>query len=338
MSTAATAVAGRYAPLTGEILDAVRQAGTTDEFILKSRVAGFEAAVARETGAAHAVACAGVTGAVTLALHALGVGRGDEVLMPAFGDLGAAAAVARSGALPVFADVDPERGSLTARHTTAVTGRTRAVLAPAGDADDGSGPPRIELQHGWATGTDRRTARPDSVRVVALPPDGLLGGIGDGAVILAEDARLAAALRRLRNHGQDLNIRFYHPQVGFNCRMDEVVAAFLLRRIAALPALTASMDALAQRYLTGLRTVPGARAVHGGHLAFGGLPVLVPGRARPGPAHPRLLLLPAQPVFDGVGTYPGAERFSRDLLVLPLHPDLTGSAVDAAVAAAGERS
>lgn len=345
----ATPANDRYAALTEDILDAVRQAGAGDEFILKSRVAAFEAAVVEATGFAYAIACAGVQGGVSLALHALGIGRGHEVVVPAFGDLGAVSAVALTGAVPVFADVDPERGTLAPGHAAAVTAHTRAVLASPGDtalheAVRRDGLPLIEVQHGWRPGADHPASPPpNSVRVVSMGPEGVLGGIGDGAVLLTDDAETATALRMLRNHGQDLRIRFYHPRVGFNCRMDESVAAFLVRRIATtdMPAVAA----LAERFRAGMSAAPGLVPVPGGHLAFGGFPIRL--HRRDGArrrladlglavAPSRVLLLPAHPVFAGAGVrgrYPAAERFGRELLILPMHPQLADETVDAMVTA-----
>jgi len=340
-----TPAAGRYAGLVDDMLDALRRAGTTDEFLLKSQVAALEAEVARQTGFAHAVGCAGVQGGVTLALHALGIGPGHDVLVPAFGDLGAVSAVALAGASPVFADVDAERGTLTPDHAAAVTARTRAVLAGPGDsaryaALRSADLPLIEVQYGWY-GTAQRPANapPRSVRVVSLRPEGVLGGIGDFFVKDTETTETATTLRMLRNHGQDLQIRFYHPRVGFNCRMDESVAAFLLRRLAATDPSTGT--ALAERLRAGIAAEPGVVAVPGGHLPFGGYPVLLRHRAELrrhlaglglAPVPSRMLLLPAQPVFAGAagrGSFPYAERFAHELLILPLHPHLADDTVDA---------
>lgn len=121
----------RSADWADDLVEVFQEVAESDEFILKSRVERLEAEIAARTGAAHAVAVASGTGALTVVLAALGLGDGDEVVTPAFSFVSTASTVALRGARPVFADVEYETGLLDpAAAEAAVTDRTRALLRP----------------------------------------------------------------------------------------------------------------------------------------------------------------------------------------------------------------
>ncbi|WP_189061708.1 DegT/DnrJ/EryC1/StrS family aminotransferase [Longimycelium tulufanense] len=250
-----------------EILDVLRDISDSDEFILKSRVTALESAIAQRTGATHAIACASGTGALTLVLSALSIGPGDEVITPAFSFISSASTIALTGAKPVFVDVEPETATLDpAGVEPAITDATRAVLpahlfsctAPMSVLR------AIADRHGLSLIEDsavslgaevdgRPAGRHGDAGVYSFFPGKPLGGIGDGGMVITDHETLATACRQLRNHGMDLKVRFLHHKVGFNCRMDELVAGYLLRQLPTLDNVLEERRTLAQHYEERLR-------------------------------------------------------------------------------------
>lgn len=233
------------------LLDLVRRTGTAGEqkFILGERTAAFERALGETLGGAEVVACSSGTSALTLILTAMGVGPGDEVVVPAYGCAPLGNTVANLGATPVFADIDPVTMVVDpAEVEAAITARTKALL-PAHMFSVMADMPRM-----------REIARRHGVRLVedsAVAQGGVLDGrpagtwgeaglfsfvqvktfgtAGEGGAVVTEDAELARVVRALRNHGQE-GQRFVHQRVGCNSRFDEVQAAFQLHRLPGFPA------------------------------------------------------------------------------------------------------
>lgn len=341
-----------------DVLDALRQTAESDEFILQSKVAALEQAVAERVGARHGVATASGTAALTLALYAAGVGAGDDVVTPAFSFVATAGTVVTLGARPVFADVDPETGCLdVAAAREAITPHTRALL-PAylfNAAPDMPSLRHLAAEHDvtliedsavalGAVAGDRPAGRHGQIGIFSFFPAKPLGGIADGGMLVTDDDELALRLRMLRNHGQDLATRFLHHAIGFNARMDEVGANLLLRRLPQLDAALEARRARAERYDERLGDLapqvrtprPGydGRAVYTyviraqdrdglrSHLAERGVETAV---YYPVP-------LPLQPAFAHLGHREGdfrhAERLARECLALPLHPGLPLGQID----------
>ena len=357
----------RYGPAAaGEVLSVLREVADSDEFILKSRAQALEAAIAAHTGAGHAVACASGTGALTLALAALDIGPGDEVITPAFSFISSASTIALAGATPVFADVDAETATLDpASASGAVTARTKAMV-PAHLFSCAAPMVVLRTVADWyglalvedsavSLGADvdgRPAGRHGDVGVFSFYPGKPLGGVGDGGMVITDDESLGTVIRMLRNHGQDLSERFLHRMVGFNCRMDEVVAGYLLRQLPQLAATLAARRELARRYEERLRPLapdlvpPPAgfedRSVYSYvvraaerdalrvHLTRRGVQTVV--------YYPRPLHL--QPVFAALGyatgDFPVAERWAATALALPLYPGLTPAEQDRVCGAIAE--
>jgi dTDP-4-amino-4,6-dideoxygalactose transaminase len=190
-------------------------------------------------------ACGSGTGALTLAVHALGVGPGDEVIVPAFCCQPVASTVANLGATPVFADVDPWTMVMDPAHTESlVTERTRAIM-PAHVFSIMADMPRlndIARRHELMVIEDAAVAqgavlddvpagRWGDLGVFSFFQVKAFGTAGEGGVILTDRPELGQAVRMLRNHGQDGVHRFVHHRIGYNSRFDEVIAAFQLRRL-----------------------------------------------------------------------------------------------------------
>jgi dTDP-4-amino-4,6-dideoxygalactose transaminase len=243
------------------------------------RVAAFEAAVAGALGARHGVATSSCTAALHLALHALGIGAGDEVVVPSLSFIATANAPRYVGARPVFADVDPVTQNLTpASVERALTSATRAVILvhqagmPA-DTDavqavcEASGIPLVE-DAACAIGSTYRGRRIGSgPNLVALSfhPRKLVT-TGEGGMLLTADDGRARRLRRLREHGMAVAAFERHAagsvvleqyaELGFNHRMTDLQAAVGLVQIGRLDAMVAERRALAARYQAALDGVP----------------------------------------------------------------------------------
>jgi dTDP-3-amino-3,4,6-trideoxy-alpha-D-glucose transaminase len=216
----------------GEAIDDVLDRG---QFILGPEVSAFEDEFAAYLGASHAVGVANGTEALTIALRALGVGPGDEVVVPSFTFYASAEAIPPTGARPVFCDVDPESFCVTpATVKAALTPRTKAVIAvhlfgnvaPIADIE-ALGVPVIEdtAQAAGSTGPEGRPGALGTIATFSFYPSKNLGAFGDGGAIATSDGELADRVRMLRFHGSWDKVNYEH--VGYNSRLDELQAAIL---------------------------------------------------------------------------------------------------------------
>jgi len=204
-------------------------------FILGPEVEAFEAELAAYLGVRHAVGVANGTDAITIALRAMGVGPGDEVVVPSFTFYASAEAVAPTGARPVFCDVDGETFCVTADTVrAALTPRTKAVITvdlfgnvAAGADIEALGVPVLEdaAQAAGSSLGGRRAASLGHAGTLSFFPSKNLGCFGDGGAITTDDDRLAEMARTLRFHGSRDKVTYEH--VGYNSRLDEVQAALL---------------------------------------------------------------------------------------------------------------
>jgi dTDP-3-amino-3,4,6-trideoxy-alpha-D-glucose transaminase len=231
-------------------------------FVLGPEVEAFEQAFARASGAAHAVGVGNGTDAITLLLRAAGVGRGDEVVVPALTSPFTALAVLAAGAEPVFADVDPERLTLDPAACAAVIGpRTRAVVPVHlyGQAADVPALAALAAARGLALVEDCCQAHLATCGGVPVGTAGVggafsfyptknLGALGDGGALITGDADVARMARSLRDGGRETRDR--HATPGVNSRLDELQAAVLAARLPGLAAATARRRAVAAIYRT----------------------------------------------------------------------------------------
>lgn len=327
------------------------------------RVAEFEAAFAGYTGAAHGVAVSSCTAALHLALHLLGVGAGDEVVVPSFSFIATANAVRYVGATPVFADVDPATGNITAQTVDAVlTPRTVAVLG----VHQGGMPFDVEAlsalcrRHVLALVQDCACAAGSTYRGRPVGAGGTLAAwsfhprklltTGEGGMLTTDDGQRAARLRRLREHGMSVSAADRHAsgrvtleeygEVGFNYRMTDVQAAIGLAQLAKLPDVVARRRELAQRYHTLLREIDGLRWVTDpgyGTTNYQSFWVVLPD-SYPGSVVDVLTVLNArgisarrgimaahlEPAYEGsVAELPVTEHLTRRSLILPLYHQMT---------------
>ena len=229
----------QYESIREEIDAAVRQVIQSGTFILGPEVGALEAAIADYTGTAHAVGVASGTDALILALRALDVGPGDEVILPAFTFFATATAVLHAGAKPVLADVDPQTYCLDPQDTAArITPRTRAIIPVHlyGHPADMDPLMRLAAAHDLGVVEDnaqaigaaydgRRTGSFGQAAALSFFPTKNLGAYGDGGMVVTGDPALAEAVRMLRTHGWK---RKYYPEMlGSNSRLDTLQAAIL---------------------------------------------------------------------------------------------------------------
>jgi dTDP-4-amino-4,6-dideoxygalactose transaminase len=233
-------------------------------FVLGPELEGFEHAFAHATGAAHTIGVGTGTDAIALALRALGVGPGDEVITAPLSAAFSALAIMMAGARPVFADIDADRLTLDPRAAAAaVTSKTRAILPVHLYGQPADMPAIMEVaarhrlavvedccQSHLATCGGRPAGSFGVAAAYSFYPTKNLGALGDGGAITVNDAELAARLRRLRNGGQ--SSRYEHTEFGVNSRLDEMQAAILRARLAWLPKWTTRRRQLAAAYRTRL--------------------------------------------------------------------------------------
>ncbi|HEY4185086.1 MAG TPA: DegT/DnrJ/EryC1/StrS family aminotransferase [Polyangia bacterium] len=352
---ALTDLAGDHAPLEAALLEAAARVLRSGRYILGPEVAAFEGELAAASGVAHAVGLSSGTDALLAMLMAAGVGPGDEVVTSPFSFFATAAAIARVGARPVFADIDPDTLNMDAARAIARIGpRTKAVMvvhifgrcAPTAALEAACAARGIPLfedaaQAIGAVALDgRRVGARTAGATLSFFPTKNLGGFGDGGAVLTDDADFAARLRRLRAQGADR--KNHHVEVGGNFRLDELQAALLRVKLPHLPAWTAARRRVVARYHEALRglpiglpsTDPGAvwnqfvvrvpadrRAALIAHLAADGVATEI---YYPEPLH----LQPAlQGLAHAAGDFPNAERACREVLALPPHPSLDDSSI-----------
>lgn len=223
------------APLRADIRAAIDRVLASARYILGPEVDAFEREFASYCGAAHGVGVANGTDAITIALRAMGVGPGDEVVVPSFTFYASAEAIPPTGATPVFCDIDPRTYCVTADTVrAALTPRTKAVIAvhlfgniaPVAEIE-ALGVPVLE-DAAQAAGSIVAGGRPGALGRVAtwsFFPSKNLGCFGDGGMITTDDPSIAEHARTLRFHGSHDKITY--SQVGYNSRLDELQAAIL---------------------------------------------------------------------------------------------------------------
>jgi dTDP-4-amino-4,6-dideoxygalactose transaminase len=345
-----------------EVDAALAQVIDSAQFIGGEVVDRFEHEWAAYCGTAHAVGVANGTDALELALRALGIGRGDEVVVPTNTFVATAAAVVLAGATPRFADVSADTLLLTpGTIEAAITPHTRAVIVVHlyGQAPDMDAIGRVAASSGLAVIEDAAQAhgatwrgRPAGslghVGCFSFYPAKNLGAFGDAGAVVTGDAQLARRLRVLRNHGRTDGSHHEHQALGKNSRLDALQAAVLSAKLPRLDAWVASRRALASRYRAQLDGGPvrlvheDPDAGHAYHLLVARVPAPRRERVRhrlsqvgietglhyPVPCH---LVLPYRG-FDH-GPLPVAERTADEIVSLPLFPHMTVEQVDRVCAA-----
>lgn len=250
----------QYAPIRDAVVEAVTRIVDTQQFILGREVEQFEREVAAYIGASHAVAVSSGTDALLVAMMALEIGPGDEVIVPTYSFFATAGCVRRVGAVPVFVDIDPVTFNLDVEQVrAAVTPKTRAIvpvhlygqmadMAPlmslAAEADLAI----IEdaAQAIGATWQGRGAGTVGHVGCFSFYPSKNLGAAGDAGLVTLEDPDLASRVRMLRVHGAQRT--YHHERIGGNFRMAAMQAAVLRVKLPHLAAWTEARRRNADRY------------------------------------------------------------------------------------------
>jgi dTDP-4-amino-4,6-dideoxygalactose transaminase len=245
-------VRAQYAPLIPDIEGRLREVLDSGVFILGPNVAAFEREAAEYLGVPETIGVGNGTDALVLALDALGVGPGDEVICPAFTFYATAEAIVRRGATPVFCDIDHQTLNLDPDDATArVTKHTRAIVPvhlfgrPAPLAElAATGLPIVEdAAQAFGAGGVARTGK---AATFSFFPTKNLFGLGDGGLVAATDPEVAAHVRLLRLHGSRDKVDF--ELVGYNSRLDELQAAVLRLFLTRLDGWNESRREAAGRY------------------------------------------------------------------------------------------
>ena len=224
------------APLRDRLRAAIDEVLASERFILGPQVLAFEHEFAAYCGAAHGVGVGNGTDAITIALRAMGVGPGDDVVVPSFTFYASAEAIPPTGARPVFCDVDPETMCVTPDSVrSALTPATKAVIAvdlfgnvaPVAEIE-ALGVPVLEDAAQAAGSLGPGDARPGGLATAAtfsFFPSKNLGGFGDGGMVMTSDPEIAERARVLRFHGSRDKVTY--EEIGYNSRLDELQAAIL---------------------------------------------------------------------------------------------------------------
>ncbi|MFS8977848.1 DegT/DnrJ/EryC1/StrS family aminotransferase [Cupriavidus necator] len=230
------------------------------QYILGPEVEELEQRLAHYTGARHCISCANGTDALQIAQMALGIGAGDEVIMPGFTYIATAETVALLGAKPIYVDVDPRTYNLDpAALEAAITPRTRAIVPVSlyGQCADFDAINAIAERHGipviedaaqsfGATYKGRSSCNLSTIACTSFFPSKPLGCYGDGGAIFTNDDELARVMRQIAHHGQER--RYHHVRVGVNSRLDTLQAAILLAKLSIFDEEVALRQQVATRY------------------------------------------------------------------------------------------
>ena len=339
--------------LQEQLIEALSGVVRSGRFVLGPTVEELERQIAQVAGVRCAVGCASGSDALLLALMALGIGPGDEVIVPSYTFFATASAPWRLGARVVFADIEPTGFTLDVDDVARrISPQTKAIVPVHlfGQCADMDRLRQLAHQHGLhliedaaqaigATLEGRAAGSLGTVGCFSFYPTKNLGGLGDGGMLTTDDPQLAQRLRLLRLHG--MNPRYHHAVVGINSRLDALQAAALLVKLPQLRQWTALRVQNAARYhqlfrqhgLTGWLTLPSALPGRGHVWNQYVIRVPAPHRdplrqylARRGVSTEVYYPIPLhqQPCFAALGRepLPHTEQAARETIALPIFPQL----------------
>ena len=251
---------GQFRQIEAPVMDAVKRVFEQQAFILGDEVSEFECDLAEYCDSRDAIGCASGTDALILALMALDIGPGDEVITTPFTFFATASSICRVGATPIFVDIDPNTFLMNVDEIESkITSRTRAIMPVHifGQCVDMEPIWRLSVKHGLGIIEDacqsigasyqgRKSGVLGSLGCFSFFPTKNLGGAGDGGAITTDDGELARRVRRLRVHGE--SGQYQHSEVGLNSRLDALQAAVLRTKLEYLSDWTDSRRLNAQRY------------------------------------------------------------------------------------------
>ncbi|MEC6408921.1 DegT/DnrJ/EryC1/StrS family aminotransferase [Achromobacter xylosoxidans] len=355
----------QYQVLRDPINARIQQVLDHGQYIMGPEVKELETALQEYTSARHCITVASGTEALLMSLMALGIGVGDEVITTSFTFVATAEVIVLLGATPVFVDVEPDTCNIKVSDIEArITPRTKAIIpvslyGQCGDMDEVNA---IATRHGIAVIEDaaqsfgatykgKKSCNLSTIGCTSFFPSKPLGCYGDGGAIFTNDDALAQACREIRVHGQ--SARYYHSRIGVGGRMDTLQCAVVLAKLQRFDWEVEQRIRIGARYqalladATGLRTVtvrPDRDSV------WAQFTIIVPNRDAviaalkavdiptaihyPRPIH-------AQPAYSRYanGATPVSDTLARQVLSLPMHPDLDAATQDhivrTVIAAAG---
>lgn len=342
---------------------AIQNVLTRSDFILGEDLRQFESEFARFTGTRYAIGVSSGLDAIRLALTALGIGAGDEVIIPAHTYIATALAVSHTGAVPRLVDVQDDSFNIDpSKIEAAITSRTKAIMPVHifGQPADMSEILAIAGRHKLAVVEDacqahgahyhgKRVGSLGDAGCFSFYPSKNLGALGDGGIVTTNDQQLAQKIDRLRNYGQSQ--KYIHDDVGYNNRLDTLQAALLRVKLNHLDRWNKQRRTIARAY----------------DKAFAKLPLQIP-ELRKDRDHVYHLYSIRSPQRDGLkqhltergiasgiyypvpmhlqkayrslghkeGSFPVTERISRDMLALPMYPDMTAAQVKKVIATVKE--
>ncbi|HEX6902223.1 MAG TPA: DegT/DnrJ/EryC1/StrS family aminotransferase [Thermoanaerobaculia bacterium] len=350
----------QHAEIADEVAAGFAQVIADTAFILGPAVRGFEEAFARFCGVPHCVGVANGTDAIELMVRALGIGPGDEVIVPANTFIASALGVVRAGAAPVIVDCDEYQLLDPGRIEDAVTPRTRAVLPVHlfGQTADMEAVGEIARRRGLLVLEDaaqsqgaRRHGRPSgglgTAAATSFYPGKNIGAYGDAGAVTTASDEVAERVRKLRNWGSEK--KYHHPEIGFNSRLDTLQAVVLSAKLKRLEAWNDARRRAAARYdelLAGTDGVELPRTLPGNEHVWHLYVIRVPRRDE------ALARLNAEGIGAGIhypvplhlhgalrhlgyseGDFPVAEKAAAEILSLPMHPHITAEEQERVAAA-----
>jgi dTDP-4-amino-4,6-dideoxygalactose transaminase len=353
----------QYHSIKQEIDAAVSSTLESGHFILGPQVTKFEESIASYLGVKHAVGLASGTDALVIALRALNVGAGDEVIIPAYTFFATAGTVMAVRAKPVFVDIDPQTYQIDVdKIKSAVTPKTKAIIPVHLYGHPAEMNPILEIAREYnlkvvednaqgfgAEYRGRKTGALGDIGCLSFFPTKNLGAYGDGGMAVTDDAALAERMRMLRAHGW--RKKYYSEEVGYNSRLDALQAAILQAKFPHVDAWNEKRRELAHRYseqLAPLGIVTPLEREWGRHVyhlyilrsakrdelqAFLKQKGIASDVYYPMPPH---LAEPCRKFGFKEGDFPHAELASRETLALPLYPELTLEQQDEVIAAVRE--
>jgi dTDP-4-amino-4,6-dideoxygalactose transaminase len=346
----------QYQTIRDEIEPVVHALFESQMFVLGPEVAELEVELARLCGVARGIGCASGTDALLLPLMAIGIGLGDEVITTPYSFFATAGSIWRTGAKPVFVDIEPDSYNIDPKQIeAAITPRTRAIIpvhlygqmADMGPINSIAGKHDLFVLEDAAQAIGARYYEHPSgslghVGALSFYPSKNLGGFGDGGMMVTSDAGLARSLQRLRVHGMEP--KYHHHEVGFNSRLDALQAAVLRVKLRHLDAWTNKRREVAIRYenlfdlhrLTDTIGLPRER--EGFYHVYNQFVIRVPALVRdllrdhlaarqigteiyyPIPLHLQTCF---SPLGHKSGDFPGSEAAANETIALPIYPELS---------------
>ncbi|MBS4072742.1 MAG: DegT/DnrJ/EryC1/StrS family aminotransferase [Algoriphagus sp.] len=340
-----------------EINQAIQTVLDHGQFIMGPEVAELERTLSDYVGVKHCLTVSSGTHSLEIALRALGVGPGDEVITVPFSWISSAEIILLVGATPVFVDIDPQNYTMDPHQlAAAITKKTKAIIPVSlfgqmpdlesiqAIADMHGGIPVIEdaAQSFGATRNGKRSCGSSLIGSTSFFPAKPFGCYGDGGALFTDDDRLAATMKAIRTHGGE--VRHHHTHVGTNGRFDTLQAAIMLAKWPHFESEVESRKVIGARYSQLLKDICEVPSILAGNThVYAQYTIRVDANRRPdiqnsmkeagiptGVYYPKCLH--EQPVFADLGykwgDFPNSELASREVMSLPMHPYLDTEAIE----------